>query len=113
MFMSWVLVNYVAMDLEIYISLQVNIFVFFGQIPRNGIAPSQVALVVKNPATNSGDLRDTGSIPGVEKLPWRRVGQPTPLFLPGESHGQKSLEGYSPWSRKKLDMTEATCHVPW
>ena len=51
--------------------------------------------------------------PWVKKLPWRRVGQPTPLFLPGESHGQKSLEGYTPWSHKKLDMTEATCHVPW
>ena len=63
MFMSWVLVNYVAMDLEIYISLQVNIFVFFGQIPRNGIAPSQVALVVKNLPANA---RDASSISGGE-----------------------------------------------
>ena len=76
--MSWVLVNYVAMDLEIYISLQVNIFVFFGQIPRNGIAPSQVALVVKNPATNSGNLRDTGSIPVSRSSPGGGWGNPLP-----------------------------------
>ena len=43
--------------------------------------------------------------PWVGKIPWR---QPTPVFLPGESHGQRSLVGYSPWSRKELDMTEAT-----
>ena len=37
---------------------------------------------------------------------WRRAWQPTPVFLPGESHGQRSLEGYSPWGHKELDMTE-------
>ena len=34
--------------------------------------------------------------------------QPTPVFLPGESHGQRSLTGYSPWGHKELDMTEET-----
>ena len=38
--------------------------------------------------------------------PWRRTWEPTPVFLPGESHGQKSLEGYSPWGHKELDVTE-------
>ena len=38
--------------------------------------------------------------PWVKKIPWRRSWQPTPVFLPGESHGQKSLAGYSPWSRR-------------
>jgi len=38
--------------------------------------------------------------------PWRRAWQPTPVILPGEFHGQRSLAGYSPWSRKELDMTE-------
>ena len=33
-------------------------------------------------------------------------GQPTPIFLPGKSHGQRSLAGYSPWGREELDMTE-------
>ena len=39
-------------------------------------------------------------------MPWRREWQPTPLFLPGEIHGQRSLAGYNPWIRKKSDTTE-------
>ena len=42
----------------------------------------------------------------VEKIPWRRKWQPTPVFLPGESHGQRSLAHYSPWSQKELDVTK-------
>ena len=42
----------------------------------------------------------------VRKIPWRRKWQLTPVFLPGKSHGQRSLEGYGPWGRKKLDTTE-------
>ena len=38
--------------------------------------------------------------------PWSREWQPTPVFLPGEFHGQRSLAGYSPWGRKESDMTE-------
>ena len=38
--------------------------------------------------------------------PWRRKWPPTPVFLPGESHGQRSLVGYSPWGCKELDTTE-------
>ena len=38
--------------------------------------------------------------------PWRRKWQPTPVFLPGKSLGQRSLAGYSPWDRKELDTTE-------
>ena len=49
-----------------------------------------------------------GSDPWVRKIPWRRAWQPTPIFLPGESHGQRRLVGYSPWSRKELDMTQCT-----
>ena len=44
--------------------------------------------------------------PWVRKIPWRRKWQPTPVFLPGKSYGQRSLEGYSPWGRKELDTTE-------
>ena len=40
------------------------------------------------------------------KIPWRRAWQPTPVFLPGESHGLRSLAGYSPWCCKEWDMTE-------
>ena len=42
----------------------------------------------------------------VGKIPWRRKWQPTPVFLPGESHGGRHLVGYSPWGCKELDMTE-------
>ena len=45
----------------------------------------------------------------VGKIPWRKKWQPTLVFLPGESHGQRSLTGYSPWSLKELNMTEHTC----
>ena len=44
--------------------------------------------------------------PWVGKIPWRTKWQPTPVFLPGESHGQRSLAGYSPWGHKDSDMTE-------
>ena len=42
----------------------------------------------------------------VGKIPWRRKWQPTPIFLPGESHGRRSLVGYSPQGHKESDMTE-------
>ena len=56
---------------------------------------------------NVGDL---GSSPGFEpwvgKIPWRRKWQSTPALLPGKSHGQRSLIGYSLWGHKELDTTE-------
>ena len=47
-----------------------------------------------------GEKRQSG------RFPWRRKWQPTPVFLPGESHGQRSLVGYSPQGRKESDTTE-------
>ena len=55
------------------------------------------------------DIRDVGSTPGL--IPWRRAWQPTPVLVPGESRGQRSLGGYSPWSRKE-SATEATYNAP-
>ena len=46
--------------------------------------------------------------PWVNKIPWRRAWQPTPVSLPGESHGQGSLMGYTPWGHTESDTTEAT-----
>ena len=60
------------------------------------IGASQVALVVKNLPANAGDIRDMGLILGSGRFPWRRAWQPTPVFLPRESYGQRSLAGYSP-----------------
>jgi len=57
---------------------------------------SQVVLVVKNPPANARDIKRCGFNPWVGKIPWRRAWKPTPVFLPGESLGQRSLEGYSP-----------------
>ena len=51
--------------------------------------------VVKNLPINAGDVRHRFD-PWVGKIPWRRAWQPTPVFLPGESHGQRSLAGCSP-----------------
>ena len=86
--------------------------------------------VVKSPPASSEDARDEGSIPGFGKIPWREKWQPTPnppavqetraqspgqedaleketaTFLPGESHGQRSLAGHSPRAHKELDATE-------
>ena len=61
--------------------------------------------VVKNLPANAGDA---SSNPWVGKIPWRRKWQPTPIFLPGESHGQRSLVGYSPWG-----MQSPTCLGNW
>jgi len=56
-------------------------------------------------------LRRHGFDPRLGKIPWRRKWQPTPVFLPGKSHGQRSWWGYSPWSRKESDTTEVTDHA--
>ena len=49
--------------------------------------------LAKKPPANA---RDMGSIPGLGRFPWRRKWQPIPIFLPGKSHGQRRLAGYSP-----------------
>ena len=66
-------------------------------------------LVVKNPPARTGDTKDTDSIPQRGRSLGRKW-QPTPVFLPGISHGQRSLAGYSPWGCKESDMTE---HLMW
>ena len=54
----------------------------------------------------SCSTEDLGLVPWVGKIPWRRERQPTPVFLPGESHGQRSLTGYNPRGHKELDTAE-------
>ena len=66
----------------------------------------------KEPACQCGRHKRWRFDPWVGKIPWRRAWQPTPVFLPGGSHGQRSLAGYSPWGRKELDTTEVTQHTP-
>ena len=66
------------------------------------ILASLIVQTVKNlPA-----MQETWVCPWVGKIPWRREGQPAPVLLPREVHGQKSLVGYSPWSCKESHTTE-------
>ena len=60
--------------------------------------------MAKNLPVSAGDRFD----PWVGKIPCRRAWQPTPVFLPGQSHGQRSLEGPSPRGHKESDPTGAT-----
>ena len=57
--------------------------------------------------------RRLGFDPWVGKISLRRKEQPTPVFLPGEFHGHKSLVGYSPWGFKESDMTEQRLNNKW
>ena len=65
----------------------------------------------KESTCNAGDAGDIGLIPWVGKIPWGRAWQPTPVFLPGESHEWENLVGYSPWGCKELDTNEVTEHT--
>ena len=56
--------------------------------------------MVKKPQVNTGDVKRCGFDPWVEKILWSRKEQPTPVFLPGKLHGQRSLVGYNPGGAK-------------
>ena len=58
--------------------------------------------VSKETSCNAGDA---GSVLGLGKIPWRRKWQPTAVFLPGKSHGQRSLVGHSPSGLQEVDTT--------
>ena len=62
--------------------------------------------MVKHPPANGGDM---GSSLVVSKIPFSRKWQPTPVLLPGDSQGQRSLVGCSPWGRKESGMTGHAC----
>ena len=62
----------------------------------------------KESACSVGVEGDAGSIPGSGRFPWRKKWHPSPVFLPGESHGPRSLAGYHPQGRKEADVTEVT-----
>ena len=79
------------------------------QLPRRG---SKVSVqewicgsVVKNPPATAGD---TSLIPGLERFPRRKKWQPNPIFLPGKSHGQRSLAGHSSWGDKRVGCDLST-----
>jgi len=62
--------------------------------------------VGKESTCSARDTEDSGLIPGSGRFPWRKKWKPISVFLPGESHEQRGLVGYSPQGRKELDTTE-------
>ena len=66
-----------------------------------------VALVVKNPSTNAGDVRDCGLDPWIWRIPCGRKWQLTLVFLSRKLHGQRRLAYYSPWGCQESDTAEA------
>ena len=94
---KWIIIN-------IIISIMSAIY-WLGVMYFSGWA-SLIKIVKNLPA-----MQETGFDPWIRKIPWRREWQPTPVFLPREFHGQRSLAGYSPWGHKESDMTEATKHA--
>ena len=85
-----------------FIDIRVITIICFGVFPGGSVV--KIRLQCRSCRRHRIDLQ-------VGKIPWRRAWQPIPVFLPGESHGQKSLAGYSPQGHKKLYTTEATQHV--
>ena len=65
----------------------------------------------KEPTYQCKRRKRHGFDPWVMKVPWKRAWQLTPVFLPGESHGQRSLVGYNPCGRKESDTTESLTHT--
>ena len=65
--------------------------------------------VVNNPPPSGRH----GFNPWAVKIPWRRKWQPTPVFLPGKSYGQRSLVGYSPWGCKRVGHDLANKQQPY
>ena len=79
----------------VYMCVCVYIYIYMYRLP--------LWLSNKESACNAGDCLDCRRHqfnPWVRKIPWRRNWKPIPVFLPGKSHGQRSLADYNPWGRK-------------
>ena len=63
--------------------------------------------MIKNPPSNAEDR--CGLDPWDRKIPWKRKWQPTPVFLPGKFHLQRSMGGYNQWDHQESDTTEHAC----
>ena len=93
--------NFICIYICVYFNIYMHIHTYI-----HIYGASQVSLVGKSQPSNAGDLRDMDSIPWVRKIPWRRAWQSTPVYLPGESYGQRSLVRNSPRGCKGSDTTE-------
>ena len=72
---------------------------------------SKGGAISKDPACQCGRIKRHRFNPCMEKIPWKRAWQPTPVLLPGESHGQRRPAGYSPQGCTESDMTQVTQHT--
>ena len=66
----------------------------------------ELALDSKKKKKNLPSMQETCFDPWIGTIPWRKEWQPTSVFLPGESHGQRTLADFSPWGHEEMDMTE-------
>ena len=83
----------------LFLFLKIYLFIYMGLLGVN---------ISKESACQCKRCKSRGFSPWVGKIPWSRKWQPTPVFLPRESHTQRSLAGYSPLNHKELDTTEYT-----
>ena len=107
-FLSFLVCEFI--EIKTYYNLSIFEFRAYSRVSRYNRA-SQVALVVKNLPVNAEDTGYVGLIPGSGRSPGGRNGNPLPVFVPGESHGQRSLAGCRPQCHKESDTTEATEHT--
>ena len=82
-----------------------GIYMYWDNLPTLGFPGGASG---KEPDCQCRRCKRCGFDPLVGKIPWKRVWQPTLVFLPGESHEQRSLVGYSPWGHTEPDTTEVT-----
>ena len=108
LFILWGAFSFVPKPLILCLLIVSNIVCYVCVIKYNRslLSPCFIIWTGKEYAYSAGD---PNSIPGSGD-PLRREWQPTPVFLPGECHGQMSLMGYSPWGHKVSDMTEQLIH---
>ena len=83
------------------VSILIDLPIYWCSLASLVAGTSRICLQYKRPGFN----------PWIRKIPWRREWLTTLVFLPGESHGQRSLVGYSPWGHKESDMTEQLAHT--
>ena len=88
--------------------MYINHALFIARVRKNHISTSWKQLFFMNHTglLGGGRCKRHGFDPWIRKIYWRRAWQPTPIFLPGEFHGERSLVDYSLWGHNELDMTE-------
>ena len=98
--------QFLSLSVKILSFLNLKYQIAFKIVCQQSLFPDDASS--KEPAYVSKKCKRGGFDPRVGKIPWRRAQQPTPIFLPGESYGQRSWVGYSTEGRKELDINKVT-----